>query len=224
MTEAEKLEDEGVAEQLEQVHLEEWASTTTPDGRTYFSQRRSGRVRWTLPPFWRLRWNESGGSRWSRGEDGRGGHCSAALHDVSLFSPHCGMQVLRFRSPWCCASWSIAERYPISTLHALVCGHVFVGKDALSLSWFGAHVFIAVEMPQFQSIVRVLDILAVPQRWVPTVQTVLKIAEIPTGAVLGYGGLRARWCATTGADGPDIADVRCESAVAVHRQGRRHPC
>ena len=55
-----------------------------------------------------------------------------------------------------------------------------MGKDALS-----AHAFIAVEMTQFQPIVGVLDILAVPQSWVPTVRTVLNIAEIPQVQFLG---------------------------------------
>ena len=45
--------------------------------------------------------------------------------------------------------------------------------------WFGAHVFFALEVPHLQFIVRVFDIPAVSQRWVPTEQTVQQNAEIP---------------------------------------------
>ena len=60
------------------------------------------------------------------------------------------------------------------------------GKDALSISgWFVAHVSIALKVAQLQFIVRVLDTLAVSQRWVRTVQTAQQFAEIPQVQFLG---------------------------------------
>ena len=47
--EAERLEDELLAYQLEQRYLEDWAPYSAPDGRTHFRHRLSGRSRWTLP-------------------------------------------------------------------------------------------------------------------------------------------------------------------------------
>ena len=47
--EAERLEDELLACQVEQRYPEDWAPYSAPDGQTHFRHRLSGRSRWTLP-------------------------------------------------------------------------------------------------------------------------------------------------------------------------------
>ena len=47
--EVERLEDEWVAEQLDQRLQDDWAPCAAPDGRTNFWHHSSGRARWTLP-------------------------------------------------------------------------------------------------------------------------------------------------------------------------------
>ena len=68
-------------------------------------------------------------------------------------------------------------------------------------------------VPQFQFIVRVLDISAVPQRQVRTVPNCAGTVKTSQVQFLGDVG-RARRCATKGAgDGPDSADNRVGAAV-----------
>ena len=73
------------------------------------------------------------------------------------FSVRCGMLGLRFRSPWCGASWSMAECNPTSALRALVCRYVFFLGQGCALALF---LGIVVDAP------------VVVQRSVPMVQTV----------------------------------------------------
>ena len=81
-----------------------------------------------------------------------------------------------------------------------------------------------VEIQQVQILDKVVDLAIVEQRQVPMVLTVQMPAEIPQLQILDKVVDMLVCCATTDAHGPDFAVTRSVSAVAVHRQIRRHLC
>ena len=78
--------------------------------------------------------------------------------------------------------------------------------------------------PQLQILDKVVDLPVVVRRQVPMVLTVQRPVETPHSHFLDKVVDMLVCCATTGAHGLNCAENRSGSAVAVHRQIRRHPC